>query len=1127
MSATAGPVHEMQAPPPLVSNSESTEPVAGSADGTPTSATVPTMGLSVQGTTASSSLPESIQSTVAASGTPAQSSLSQTGSLVKQNEPAQDSVRAKFTSSSGYVVPAPSFSYNVVPRMNSTPSNAQQPSSSPAFKWTPPMPAAALQPPVPGQFLGNRPFSFSVVPHANVVPASGQQIQLETAPVQVQFQGGRFTPSSASLQPPIPRQPIRAAFVPGAVSSNSPAPTQFPLSVPRGDATKQRNFLFSGNNQLLTAEKSETTPSTEKQNTSDAVAMVTTSTSSSLASSFSVQTSHCLPSSTSMAPGTSVNSSSTSMSIPAAPSFTVHAEIPSSDRFQAFLGISNSAVVSNAATIKPTATSSFSPLKPIVPLPATLPPTIPVPVPVPVHQNLQQPTNPVYALQPTMAPSPQFFWSHPPQAGQMQHVPFSPYPGYLPAPFPQSVQGIPPTVPSVFVQPPGVSPVVSQVEPTTGCLHPESSSIGELPSSDIDQGKKSIIADKAERDTNNEIENAWTSHKTETGAVYYYNSITGKSTYEKPSSFKGEQEKATNQSGPVSWEKLPGTDWTLVTTNDGRKYYYDTKNKVSSWHAPAEVAELRKGQEINSTEGNEAPPEAGMQGDKVFASVSIDTPAAQTGGRESVALRSGQPVPSSALDLIKKKLLPETGSPITSPHSTSGPTASDTNGLKAVESAVKGQKPAISKEKAKDAAGDANMSDSSSESDDEESGPSKEECIIKFKEMLKERGVAPFSKWEKELPKIVFDPRFKGVPSHSTRRALFEHYVRTRAEEERKEKRAAQKAALDAFKQLLEEATEDIDHKTDYHSFRKKWGGDPRFEAIDRKERELLLNEKVKAADERIKALRMAASSSFKCMLRDNQNITLNSRWSRVKDSFREDPRYKVVKHEDRELLFNEYIAELKAAEEEAERSAKAKRDEQEKLKERERELRKRKEREEQEMERVKIKVRRKEVEYTYRALLVEMIKDPKATWTESKPKLEKDTQGRLTNPDLAPEDAEKLFREHVKDLHERCVNDYRSLLAEVITAEAADAAKDDGKTILTSWSEAKRLLKADARYTKLPSKDRESLWHRHAEDLLRKHKSSLPPKEKLDKDGKNKLSSAEHSKKSPRRSPHRSHVRR
>lgn len=48
-----------------------------------------------------------------------------------------------------------------------------------------------------------------------------------------------------------------------------------------------------------------------------------------------------------------------------------------------------------------------------------------------------------------------------------------------------------------------------------------------------------------------------------------------------------------------------------------------------------------------------------------------------------------------------------------------------------------------------------------------------------------------------------------------------------------------------------------------------------------------------------------------------------------MKDSLRNDPRYKSVKHEDREVLFNEYISELKAAEEEAERAAKAKREEQ------------------------------------------------------------------------------------------------------------------------------------------------------------------------------------------------------
>lgn len=41
------------------------------------------------------------------------------------------------------------------------------------------------------------------------------------------------------------------------------------------------------------------------------------------------------------------------------------------------------------------------------------------------------------------------------------------------------------------------------------------------------------------------------------------------------------------------------------------------------------------------------------------------------------------------------------------------------------------------------------------------------------------------------------------------------------------------------------------------------------------------------------------------------------------------------------------------------------------------------------------------------------------ASWTESKPKLEKDPQARATNPDLDVSDTEKLFREHIKMLNE------------------------------------------------------------------------------------------------------------
>lgn len=48
-----------------------------------------------------------------------------------------------------------------------------------------------------------------------------------------------------------------------------------------------------------------------------------------------------------------------------------------------------------------------------------------------------------------------------------------------------------------------------------------------------------------------------------------------------------------------------------------------------------------------------------------------------------------------------------------------------------------------------------------------------------------------------------------------------------------------------------------------------------------------------------------------------------------MKESLRNDPRYKAVKHEDRDLVFNEYIFELRAVEQVAERETKAKREEQ------------------------------------------------------------------------------------------------------------------------------------------------------------------------------------------------------
>lgn len=951
---------------------------------------------------------------------------------------------------------SPSFSYNVFPNVGISSGSSQVIESN--------LPASAfIQPSVPGLSGNNGPFSYAV-PNGVAGMLGSRQSQLST-PVA---EGRKNAPlDAASLQPPVPGQPAG----PNSFLARTAAQIMLP---PAPSSVASKGASTNSNSSVDIMLETGLFPSEP-----------------SVSQSFS-QPSHATPSSA-MAVSSSHNLSPATLRIPTAPSFHVPPGISGTSVIIAPHGISSSAPLPLNLTAPPPAmdSSSSALLRPIMPG-----------APFPSNPAMQhQAYTPYPTVPPVGAPS-HGPWLPPQQLSGLPRLPFLPYPATFSSHFPLPPRGMSlPSVPLPDAQPPGVTPLghpggVPRISAASGPQLTTGSGMQQESLPAIDNGKNVNDVDNKDGAVVGQQVDAWTSHKTETGIVYYYNALTGESTYVKPEGFNREPDKVTAQPTPVSWDKLAGTDWALVTTDDGKRYYHNVKTKLSSWQIPTEVTELRKKQDGDALkEESMSEPNTNVLTETGPDPISLSAPAVNTGGRDSTALRvSGVPGSSSALDLIKKKLqdsgAPATSSPI---PTLSGPVALESNASRAFDTTVKGPQNEKIKDKLKDANGDGNMSDSSSDSEDVVSGPTKEECIIQFKEMLKERGVAPFSKWDKELPKIVFDPRFKAIPGYSARRALFDHYVRTRADEERKEKRAAQKAAMEGFKQLLEEAKEDIDHNTDHHSFKKKWGHDLRFEALERKDRESLLNERIlplkRAAEEKARVIRAAAASSFKCMLQEKGDITASSRWSKVKDSLRNDPRYKSVKHEDREIMFNEYISELKFAEEEAERVARAKQEEQEKLKERERALRKRKEREEQEVERVRSKARRKEAVETYQALLVETIKDPQASWTESKPKLEKDPQGRAANPYLEQSDLEKLFREHVKMLHERCVYEFRALLSDVITPEVAAQDTEDAKTAITSWSTAKRVLKADPRYAKTPRKERESLWRRHVEEMQRRQK--------------------------------------
>lgn len=63
--------------------------------------------------------------------------------------------------------------------------------------------------------------------------------------------------------------------------------------------------------------------------------------------------------------------------------------------------------------------------------------------------------------------------------------------------------------------------------------------------------------------------------------------------------------------------------------------------------------------------------------------------------------------------------------------------------------------------------------------------------------------MSAFSTWEKELHKIVFDPRYLLLTSRE-RKLVFEQYVKERAEEERREKRNKMRQKREDFRALME-----------------------------------------------------------------------------------------------------------------------------------------------------------------------------------------------------------------------------------------------------------------------------------------------------------------------------------
>ncbi|MEE6479523.1 hypothetical protein FKM82_012273 [Ascaphus truei] len=396
------------------------------------------------------------------------------------------------------------------------------------------------------------------------------------------------------------------------------------------------------------------------------------------------------------------------------------------------------------------------------------------------------------------------------------------------------------------------------------------------------------------------IVSEWSEYKTADGKMYYYNNRTLESTWERPQELKEkdkevekvkepikpapvveepqpmvteevpkeeppkeikeepkeeemtEEEKAAQKARPVATTPIPGTPWCVVWTGDERVFFYNPTTRLSMWDRPEDLIGRADVDKIIQ----EPPHKRGMEDGKKYFKEDHDS-----------AEDANDDEPIKAKKRKKDDL--------------------DSDKETAMEAEIK-----AARERAIVPL-DARMK--------------------QFKDMLLERGVSAFSTWEKELHKIVFDPRYL-LLNPKERKQVFDQYVKTRAEEERREKKNKIMQAKEEFKKMMEEAK--INSRATFSEFAAKHAKDARFKAIEKmKDRESLFSEFMIAARKKEKEDSKSKGEKVRIDFFDllsSHHLEGQSRWSKVKDKIESDPRYKAVESSStREELFKQYIEKL------------------------------------------------------------------------------------------------------------------------------------------------------------------------------------------------------------------------
>jgi len=497
------------------------------------------------------------------------------------------------------------------------------------------------------------------------------------------------------------------------------------------------------------------------------------------------------------------------------------------------------------------------------------------------------------------------------------------------------------------------------------------------------------------------------------------------SSKEQPAETAPQQEQQQGVAGGgYEYESIGSTAWVRVRTAEGRVFFFNKETNKSVWKCPDEIKRI-----VALIDGKLLPPEESGSGLAGEGSALMQRPDQLPPGVDS----------SSYLEYSFDFRQGEGG-----------------------ESDLERQQ--------------QEQQQSESESDSDSSGSEKETAeqvearkklerearkIAEFRKLLKEKGAYKLPTFEAALPKLLHDRRFQAFPPER-RKALFSKYARVVAEEVRMEQSKSKKEGLEAFTSLLKEAEERrlLTGSTTERGLERDMGGDPRWDSVDPKTRQRLIEERARTLAEERERRRDRLRSDFREMVREGLETLMakekkrdreNKRepraydrekdfpdWDWMKTDLRDDERYKAVgSSSERENL---YWKEVKAVclkmqkeERDREREREGDRD-----RERDRDRDGKRGREDaveedddDDWEKKKVKMARKEAERVFRLVLEERLKNPfEISFSDAMSIVSNDTRMETVLERSGGEDEMKeMFRRFVEESSQERQKDLSFLL--------------------------------------------------------------------------------------------------